>query len=67
MERGKEKKGKKKKKKKRRKTKSVREKEEKDRREKGESRSCTLRFPVFRRSEVDRLRIKVGLLDESYE
>ena len=38
-----------------------------ERKEKGESRPCTLRFSVFRRSEVDRLRIKVCLLDESYE
>ena len=26
-----------------------------------------LQFPVFRRAEVDKPRIKVGLLDESYE
>ena len=57
----------KKEKKKRRKTKSVRGKGENERREKEESRPCTLQFPVFRRSEVDRLRIKVGILDKSYK
>ena len=36
-------------------------------RDKGESWLCTLRFPVFRQSKVDRLRFKVSLLDESYE
>ena len=32
-----------------------------------ENQPRTLLFPVFRRSEVNRPRIKVGLLDESYE
>ena len=63
-----------------RKTKGMREKNQlvgkegkwenkgKERREKiieNESRSCILRFPVFRRSEVDKPRIKICLLDES--
>ena len=42
-------------------------KEKGERKEKGESQPCTLRFLVFRRLEVHRPRIKVGLLNESYE
>ena len=45
----------------------VGKKEKEKRKEKGESRLCTLRFPVFRRSEVVSPRIKVDLLDESYK
>ena len=41
---------------------------EKEKREKkGESQSCTLRFLMFQWSEVNRPKIKVGLLEESYE
>ena len=45
----------------------VGKKEKGERKEKGESWLCTLQFPVFQRSEFDRPRIKVGLLNESYE
>ena len=72
MERGKEKKGKRKKKKKDKKTKGKENKisaweGEKEGIDKGESWPCTLQFPVFRRWEVNRSRLKVGLLDETYE
>ena len=40
---------------------------EKEGRDKGESRPCTLQFLVFRRWEVNRSRLKVDLLDESYK
>ena len=56
------------------KSKEKEERKENEEKKKGEEENCAwrrkkngLRFPVFRRSEVVSQRIKVGLLDKSYE